>query len=218
VSGLHQRTLRFLGHTDIKETPLFAPDSITKNNWNFNLGLRADFYNGISIARSVQPREGVAYNAKTTGAVLRVPYEHTGETPFNEGLSVGCNYPVISALMASTISPCVTEEPLCPPLSPGARNEFHAGLEQLFGKHLVIDGEYIWKYTQRGFDFSILGDAPITFPLTVKLRKSKIPGYAIRANLPNDHGLTAYAVRSSVQARFFEPQVAHIQHQPFKRG
>ena len=106
--------------------------------------------------------------------------------------------------MASTISPCVSTTPL----SPGTRNEFHAGLQQAFSKYLVVDGEYIWKYTQRGFDFSILGDSPITFP--VEWAKSKIPGYAIRASVPNTHGFTAFVVMSSVAARFFGPQVAGV--------
>ncbi|HEY6291868.1 MAG TPA: TonB-dependent receptor [Terriglobia bacterium] len=240
TSGLYA----FDAHSDIKELALFAQDSITKNNWNFNLGLRGDLYNGISIARSIEPRVGAAYNVKKTNTILRVSYAHTMETPFNENLilsSVGCTYPVINALTASTISPCVSNTPL----SPGTRNEFHAGLQQAFGKYLVVDGEYIWKYTQRGFDFSVLGDSPITFP--VEWDKSKIPGYALRASVPNFHGLTAFVVMSSVAARFFEPQVAgigatpscspstgcevfridhderfnqttHLQYQPWKRG
>jgi hypothetical protein len=231
-------------HTDIKELALFVQDSITYKNWNLNLGVRGDIYNGISIARQAEPRVGLAYNVKRTSTVLRVSYARTMETPFNENLilaSNGCADPVINALMSSTIIPCFTTTPL----SPGTRNEFHAGLEQALGNHLVVDGEYIWKYTQRGFDFSILGDSPITFP--VEWTKSKIPGYAIRASVPNTHGFTAFVVMSSVAARFFEPQVAgigatpncspatgcevfridhdehfnqttHVQYQPFKRG
>jgi hypothetical protein len=226
-------------HSDIKELALFAQDSITYKNWNLNLGVRGDLYNGISIARQAEPRVGVAYNVKRTNTVLRASYARLMETPFNENLilaSNGCTNAVISALMASTITPCVSTTPL----SPGTRNEFHAGVEQAFSKYLVVDGEYIWKYTQRGFDFSILGDSPITFP--VEWAKSKIPGYAVRATVPNIHGLTAFVVFSSVAARFFEPQVAgigatptgsevfridhdehfnettHVQYQPFKRG
>ena len=45
-----------------------------KSNWNFNLGLRGDLYNGISIARQAEPRVGVAYNIKKTNTVLRVSY------------------------------------------------------------------------------------------------------------------------------------------------
>jgi len=234
-------------HTDIKELALFAQDSITYKNWNLNLGLRGDLYNGITIARQAEPRVGGAYHVKKTNTVIRASYARVMETPFNENLilaSNGCADPVISALMSSTISPCVSTTPL----SPGTRNEIHAGLEQAFGKHLVVDGEYIWKYTQRAFDFSILGDSPITFP--IEWTKSKIPGYAIRVSVPNTHGLTAFVVMSSVAARFFEPQVAgvgaapgslcattptgcevfridhdehfnqttHLQYQPFKRG
>jgi hypothetical protein len=226
-------------HSDIKELALFVQDTITKNNWAFNLGLRSDLYRGISDASQVEPRVGVAYNVKKTNTVLRASYARIMETPFNENLilaSNGCTDPVINALMSSTVSPCVNTTPL----SPGARNEFHVGLQQAFSKYLVVDGEYIWKYTQRGFDFSILGNSPIFFP--VEWAKSKIPGYAIRASVPNLHGLTAFVVMSSVAARFFGPQVAgvgaapggnavfridhdeyfnqttHVQYQPWKRG
>ncbi len=226
-------------HTDIKEVALFGEDTITVRNWVFNLGLREDIYRGITDATLFQPRVGGAYNIKKTNTVLRASYARDMETPFNENLilaSNGCTDPVINALMVSTISPCVSTTPL----SPGIRNELHAGLEQAFSKYLVVDGEYIWEYTQRGFDFSVLGDSPITFP--VEWAKSKIPGFALRVSVPNIHGFTAYSVMSSVAARFFGPQVAgvgaapggssvfridhderfnqalHLQYQPFKRG
>jgi hypothetical protein len=235
ISGLYPYNV----HSDIKELALFAQDSISYKNWNFNLGLRGDLYNGISIARQAEPRVGAAYNIKKTGTVIQASYARIMETPFNENLilaSNGCTDPVINALMSSTVSPCVNTTPL----SPGARNEFHAGLQQAFSKYLVVSGEYVWKYTERGFDFSILGNSPIFFP--VEWAKSKIPGYAIRASVPNFHGLTAFVVFSSVAARFFGPQVAgvgaapggaevfridhdeffnqttHLQYQPFKRG
>ena len=235
TSGLY----RYNVHSDIKELALFAQDSITYKNWNFNLGLRGDLYNGLSIARAAEPRVGAAYRVKKTNTVIRASYARTMETPFNENLilaSNGCIDPVISAIMSSAGTPCVTSTPL----SPGTRNEFHAGLQQAFSKYLVVDGEYIWKYTQRGFDFSILGNSPITFP--VEWAKSKIPGFALRASVPNTHGFSAYIVMSSVAARFFGPQVSgigaapggssvfridhdevfnettHLQYQPFKRG
>ena len=43
-------------------------------------------------------------------------------------------------------------------LQPGFRNEFHAGFGQSLGRHFVIDGEYIWKYTHNAYDFSVLGN------------------------------------------------------------
>jgi hypothetical protein len=197
---------RFNGHTDIKEVALFVQDTITVKHWSFNLGIRGDLYNGITIARQAEPRLGIAYNYKPTNTVLRVSYARTMETPFNENLvlaSLGCNDAVVAALM-STITPCVTTAPL----NPGHRNEFHAGLEQAFGRYLVIDGEYIWKYTHEAYDFSVLGATPITFP--IEWASSKIPGYAVRASVPDFHGLTALVVFSSVAARFFGPQVSGI--------
>ena len=75
------------------------------------MALRGDFYNGITIARQVEPRVGVAYNIKKTNTVIRVSYARTMETPFNENLilaSNGCTDPVINAIMSSTAAPCVT--------------------------------------------------------------------------------------------------------------
>jgi hypothetical protein len=224
----------FHGHTDVKEIALYVQDTITKGNWSFNLGLRADLYRGLESTTQAEPRLGIAYNIKPTNTVLRVSYARTLETPFNENLVVattGCNVDVIAALI-----PCV------PANSPaGFRNEFHAGLQQAFGKYLVIDGEYLWKYTHNAYDFSVLGNTPITFPIV--WNNSKIPGFALRASVPNFHGFTALVVMSSVAARYFPPQVGglgvtvgqsgsvfridhdekfnsttHLQYQPWKRG
>ena len=224
------------GRADIKELAMYLQDTISIKNWTLNLGLRGDFYNGLTIARQAEPRVGIAYNIKGTNTVIRASYARTMETPFNENLvlaSLGCNDPVVNAVTGL----CVTTTPL----SPGHRNEFHAGLSQAFGRYLVIDGEYIWKYTHKAYDFSVLGATPITFP--IEWESSKIPGYAIRASLPNFHGLTEFVVMSSVAARFFGPQVSgigsdpnaaggvfridhdelfnettHLQYQPWKRG
>jgi hypothetical protein len=91
-------------------------------------------------------------------------------------------------------------------MQPGFRNEFHASLQQAFGKNLMVSGEYIWKYTHNAFDFSVLGNTPITFP--IDWHNSKIPGYALHAVVSNLHNFSAYFDASSVAARFFPPQVA----------
>ncbi len=172
-------------------------------------------YNGITKANQAEPRLGIAYNIKPTNTVLQVSYARTLETPFNENLvlaSLGCNDPVINALQATLQGyPCLTS-----PLTPGFRNEFHAGLQQAFGRYLVISGEYIWKYTHNAYDFSVLGNTPITYP--IEWASSKIPGYAIRASVPNFHGFTAFVVMSSVAARFFGPQVTGIGTTPSSFG
>lgn len=205
----------FRGHTDIKQLALYIQDTITVKNWTFNLGIRGDIYNGITSERQAEPRAGIAYNIKQTNTVLRVSYARTLETPFNENLvlaSNGCNDPVVNSLMSiSQGYDCITS-----PLSPGRRNEFHVGVQQAFGKYLVIDGEYIWKYTHGAYDFSVFGATPLTFP--IEWHNSKIPGVAVRASVPNFHGLSAFVVFSSVAARFFGPQASGIGTTPTSTG
>ena len=238
--GLYARgsLFSFNGHTDVKELALYAQDSITIKSWSFNLGLRGDIYDGLSQARQAEPRLGVAYNIKKTNTVLRVSYARTLESPFNENLviaSTGCGIPFLAALVPPPGVPCVTG-----PITPGFRNEFHAGLQQAFGRYLVISGDYIWKYTHNGYDFGTVGSTPITFP--IEWHNAKIPGFALRVSVPNYRGFSAQVVMSSVAARFFLPQVAglpiippatgvfridhdevfnqttHLQYQPWKTG
>src|SRR5208337_3343467 len=188
----------FAGHTDVKELALYVRDNISKGNWSLNLGIRGDLYNGLSVARQAEPRVGIAYNVKKTNTVLRVSYARTLESPFNENLilsSTGCANPVLSPFLLCTGLSSGA-------LNPGFRNEFHAGIQQAFGRYLVFDGEYIWKYTHNGYDFSVLGNTPITFP--IEWHNSKIPGLAASVHMPNLHGLTATVVFSSVAARFFQ--------------
>ena len=159
-------------------------------------------YNGLTSASQVEPRLGIAYNVKPTKTVLRVSYARTLETPFNENLvlsSEGCLNAVLSPLLNCTPGVSNVE-------APGFRNEFHAGLQQAIGKRVVVSGEYIWKYTHNAFDFAVLGNTPITFP--IDWHNSKIPGYALHVEVPVFHNFSAYAVMSSVAARFFPPQVA----------
>ena len=54
TSGLYT----FNGHTDVKELALYVQDIITKGNWALNLGLRGDFYNGLTTHREAEPRLG----------------------------------------------------------------------------------------------------------------------------------------------------------------
>jgi Carboxypeptidase regulatory-like domain/TonB-dependent Receptor Plug Domain len=192
----------YFGHTDVKELALYIEDQIKAGNWLFNVGMRGDLYNGLTVARQAEPRVGIAYSVKPTSTVLRVSYARTLESPFNENLvlsSSGCSNPVLAPLLLC--SPGVSGT-----LQPGFRNEFHAGFQQAAGKNFVFSGDYIWKYTHNAFDFSVLGNTPITFP--IDWHNSKIPGFALRADVPNYHNISAFVVMSSVAARFFPPQAA----------
>jgi len=198
------------GRTDVKQLALYGQDTITAGNWLFNLGIRGDLYNGLTIQKQAEPRVGISYSEKKTGTVARVSYARTQETPFNENLvlsSTGCGDPVLFAIFA-TLSDGSCSAPAATPFNPGFRNEFHAGLEQGIGRHLVINAEYIWKYTHNAYDFSVLGTTPITFP--IEWASSKIPGYAISAKLTNIRGFSAEFNSSSVAARFYNPQLGGV--------
>ena len=193
----------FVGHTDVKELAMYVQDNISVRNWNFNLGIRGDFYNGLTIGKpgGATRRESPTTSRRPTPSFAspmlarwRLLSTRTWCSPV-----WGAAIPVLNPLLACS-STSLTR------LVPGYRNEFHAGLQQAFGKFLVIDGEYIWKYTHNAYDFSVLGDTPITFP--IEWHNSKIPGFALRASMPVNHGFSALVVMSSVAARFFEPQVA----------
>ena len=196
----------FHGHTDVKELALYGQDAITLGNWSLNLGLRGDFYNGLTRDRQAEPRAGLAYNIKRSNTVLRVSYARTLESPFNENLviaSTGCGIPFLATLVPPPGVSCNSG-----PVTPGYRNEFHAGLQQALGRYLLVSGDYIWKYTHNGYDFGTVGSTPITFP--IEWHNAKIPGYAIRVSVPTYHGFSAQVVMSSVAARFFLPQVAGL--------
>jgi Carboxypeptidase regulatory-like domain/TonB-dependent Receptor Plug Domain len=223
-SATSSATHLFHGHTDVKQLAVYVQDTITVKNWSFNLGIRGDVYNGFTTQHQVEPRLGIAYNIKQSNTVLRVSYARTLESPFNENLilsSRGCLDPVVANLFAATGEGCTDPNTgavstTASTLPAGYRNEFHAGLQQAFGKYFVVDGEYIWKYTHNAYDFSILGATPVTFPIA--WNNSKIPGYALRASVPNFHGLTALVVMSSVAARFFTPQIGGVGAVPITPG
>ena len=127
------------------------------------------------------------------------------------------------------------------PLSPGHRNEFHAGLQQAFGKYLVIDGEYIWKYTHKAFDFSVLGNTPITYPIEwAEFENSRVCRPRQRAEFPRAYGVCRDVQRGGALLRpAGQPasarrpggsavfridhdeqfnQTTHLQYQPWKAG
>ena len=65
----------WFGHTDVKEFAFYVEDQIKLGNWNLNLGVRGDMYNGLADPKQAEPRLGIAYEVKPTktvhGCVLR---------------------------------------------------------------------------------------------------------------------------------------------------
>ena len=113
--------------------------------------------------------------------------------------SLGCANPVLNPLL------------LCSSLEPDA---LESGLAQRIPRRSSAGfGQATWcspastsgSTRTMAYDFSVLGNTPITFP--IEWDDSKIPGFAGRVIVPNIHGLSAFTVFSSVAARFFTPQV-----------
>jgi hypothetical protein len=195
----------FHGRTDVKEIALYVQDTISAGNWAFNLGLRGDLYRGIVRDSALEPRLGVSYNVKRTNTVLRLGYSRIQATPYNENLvlsSLGSQNPTINAVFNGANSQAFA------PIRPGFRNQFNAGFQQALGKFLVVDADYFWKYTHNGYDFSIFGSTPITFPIA--WHNSKLDGVSVRASLPDYHGLSAFVVLGHINARYFPPQVGGL--------
>jgi hypothetical protein len=219
----------------VNEFSLYAQDDITLHNWTFNLGLRGDVYRGISTGQALEPRTGASYKISKTKTVLRGGYGYFFETPYNENLIVssttgkgGLGSGNLGGFGASAIQP-------------GKRNEFTTGFQQAIGKYALIDAQYFWKYTNNAYDFDVLFNTPLAFP--IQWRKSKIDGFGIRVSMPDWRGLSAYATLGHTRARFFGPetggiifnspvdvsvfridhdqafqQTTHLQYQPWKRG
>jgi len=94
------------------------------------------------------------------------------------------------------------------PLFPGRRNQFNVGLAQAIGKKLTIDAEYFWKFTNGAFDFNVILDTPLNFP--VQFAKAKIDGAMAKVNLANIHGFSAFTAMGHIRSRLFSPEVGGI--------
>ena len=188
----------FHGRTDIKQEALFAQDNITLGNATVMLGLRFDNYNGITHDRLLQPRVGVSYLVKRTNTILRGSYTRNFETPYNENLILS------SATGAGGLANGILGDTSNLPLLPGRRNQFNFGFQQALGRYLIVDGDYFNKRTTNAYDFNVLFNTSVVFPIS--WQKSKIDGVSARVNLTNYRGLSAFMVAGHTRARYFPPE------------
>jgi hypothetical protein len=94
------------------------------------------------------------------------------------------------------------------PLPPGIRDQVEAGVQQAIGRWLVVDVGYFYKHTTNGYDFDVLFDTPIDFPIA--WNHSNLNGVTGRINLVEHGGLTAYTVFGHTDAFFFPPGTGGI--------
>ncbi len=189
---------QFHGSKVIKQQAAYAQDSITVGNATIMLGARFDNYNGITKANLFQPRVGVSYLIKRTNTVLRGSYTRNFETPYNENL-------ILSSITgAGGLANGVLGDTSNLPLAPGRRHQFNAGIQQSIGRHLILDGDYYYKRTQNGFDFNVLLNTSVVFPIA--WQKSKLDGVSGRLNFTNYKGFSAFVVAGHSRARYFPPE------------
>src|SRR6266849_4906800 len=140
------------------------------HNLSLMLGVRGDNYDGLSSRSLIKPRLGISYLIPRTNTVLRGSYGKMFLTPYNENLIVSGSTGQ-GGLGGGVLSDNQ-------PLIPARRNHFDVGVQQAFGKLLVVDASYFWKYTKDDFDFDVLFNTPLAFP--IQWVKSKIDGVSVR--------------------------------------
>ena len=187
----------FHGKANINQYGFYVGDTIKTGHFTIDAGLREDQYNGLASANGVQPRLAISYFIPKTNTVLRVGYARTFETPFNENLilSSGTGPGGLSENVFGSVSA---------PIRPGNRNQFNTGLQQAIGKWIVVDGDYFWKYTHNAYDFSVLFNTPITFPIA--WHNSKLDGVVGRVSTVSIHGFQGYLTLGHTRARYFPPE------------
>jgi hypothetical protein len=191
----------FNGKANVNQYAFYLNDTVKLGKFTINAGLRDDQYNGLVSANSVQPRLAVAYLLPQTNTVLRVSYSRTFETPFNENLILSSG--TGGGGLAQNVFGSVSE-----PIQPGARNQFNTGLQQSVGRWLIIDADYFWKYTHNAYDFSVLFNTPITFPIA--WHNSKLDGVTARVSTVDLHGFQAYMTLGHTRARYFPPETGGL--------
>jgi hypothetical protein len=192
----------FHGQNNITEAAFYATDQITLGRLLISIGLRVDNYNGLVTHTEPEPRLALSYLVARTGTVLRAAYSRTMETPFNENLLLS------SAAGVGGLAENVFGARASMPLQPGARNQFNGGFQQKITRFLILDADYFWKFTHNGYDFDVLFNTPITFPIA--WHNSKVDGLTGRLSSINYHGFQAYMTFGHSRARYFPPEVGGL--------
>jgi hypothetical protein len=181
----------FNGHGTVKQQAFYVQDEIKAGDATFKLGLRADHYDGLTTKTLLEPRLGVAYAVPGSGTILRASYGRTLETPYNENL-----------ILSSTADPDIFGTAGVP-LPPGTRDHVEVGVQQALGRWVVVDLGYFYKKTTNAYDFGVLFDTPIFFP--VSWHQSKLDGITGRINLVEHNGFSAFTILGHTNAIFSPP-------------
>ncbi len=181
----------------IKEQAAYVQDEIKAGEATFKLGVRFDHYDGLTSKSLVEPRLGVSYAVPGSGTIFRASYGRTLETPYNENLLLSAGFGTSSELVGEGAPP-----------PPGVRNQGEFGIQQAFGRWVVADFGYFKKHTDNGYDFGVLFNTPIAFP--VSWDHSRIDGFTGRINLVEHGGFSAFVVMAHTNAIFSPPATGGV--------
>jgi hypothetical protein len=181
---------------NVNQYAAYIQDAITLGKLTLNPGLRIDRYDGAGVVKDtqVEPRIGVSYLIAHTSTVLRAGYARTMETPYNENLLVA------TSQSAAPLVAAFSEEGGAP-LNTGHRNQFNVGFQQALSRYVQVETDYFWKRTLNAYDFGVLFNTPIAFPITWP--KSKLDGVSLRVSSTNIKGFQWYTTMGHNRARFF---------------
>ena len=187
----------FTGDATIKDQAFYVQDDVKAGNASFMVGVRADHYDGLVTKSLFEPRLGASFTIPRSGTVLRASYGRTLETPYNENL----------VLASSADATVFGTEGV--PVPPGIRDQFEGGIQQGFGNWVVFDVGYFYKKTKNGaYDFGVLFDTPIAFPIAWD--HSKLYGLTGRINLVQHGGFSAFTVMGHTNSIFSPPGTGGI--------
>ena len=180
----------------VKQQAVYVQDELKAGDLTVQAGVRLDHYDGLTTATLLQPRAGVSYAIPRSSTVLRASFGRTLETPYNENL-----------LLSSGVgAEALTGRAAAPP--PGRRNQIEVGVQQGVGRWLVGDVGYFNKRTDNAYDFNVLFNTPIFFP--VAWEHSRINGVTGKLNLVEHHGLSAFVVMAHTNAIYSPPGVGGV--------
>jgi Carboxypeptidase regulatory-like domain len=187
---------QFAGTGNVNEYAAYVQDTITIRSLTLNLGLRADRYDAFGMIKDSQaePRAGISYLVHKTNTVLRAGYARTMETPYNENLLVA------TAPSGSFLIDAFSSQGQAG-LKPGTRNQYNVGLQQALSRFLQAEADYFWKFTDNAFDFGVILNTPVTFP--VAWQKSKLDGVSLRVSTIDIGGFQWYTTIGHNRARYF---------------
>jgi hypothetical protein len=180
----------------IRQQAAYVQDEAKFGAATVKAGLRLDHYDGLTSATLLQPRLGLSYTVAASGTLLRASYGRTMETPYNENLLLS------SGVGAEALTGTATPPP------PGKRDQIEVGAQQSFGRWVVVDVGYFNKHTENAYDFNVLFNTPIFFP--VAWHHSHIDGFTGRVDLVEHYGFRAFVVLGHTNAIYFPPGVGGV--------